>query len=570
MITPVCCTGKTRIMAKPEVKQNNRNSILTKFRKYFKFGSTIYGRVVMIITLAAVILFLIFLAIFRTVYANYFNIVLKQSGNNVGTVVEGALYNSMLTNDKRTLHSTIDLINTMPGIEDVNLYDENDNLAYSSFSSEEEYHSNPDCIACHADLGTMFSKKEKSYMIIDEKSDCAMNPNRPGQRHMLIRRPVLNEMSCYTALCHAHNENEEVLGSLIIRLPLIELDNALKKASTEFLLIALFTTILIVASFIFFTRRRIKDPLNNIIKASEAVSSGELNTRIDIQPGLLDDMQKVSLAFNNMLDHIDNATNELENWSKQLEYKVQKKSEELSEVQNELINVERIASLGKLSSSVAHEINNPLSGILVYTKLVYKQLDSHDLTPARKENILRQLKLIESETKRCGDIVKGLLDFSGKDQDDFEEKHLNEIVKGTYEFMMHHIKISNISFIADFDARDDLIFCSPGQIKQACVAILVNASEAVAEAGGEIVIRTKNPDNRTIRLEISDNGSGISPEDIPHIFEPFFSTKRDARGIGLGLAIVHGIIQNHSAKIEVNSALGKGTTISINFPLRKA
>jgi two-component system NtrC family sensor kinase len=200
---------------------------------------------------------------------------------------------------------------------------------------------------------------------------------------------------------------------------------------------------------------------------------------------------------------------------------------------------------------------------------VYKQLDSQDLTPVRKENILRQLKLIESETKRCGDIVKGLLDFSRKDQDDFEELHLNEIIKGTYEFMKHHIKISNINFNADFGARDDLIFCSPGQIKQACVALLVNASEAIADSG-EIVIRTKNPDNNTIRLEISDNGSGISPDDIPHIFEPFFSTKREARGIGLGLAIVHGITQNHGAKIEVNSALGKGTTISINFPLRKA
>jgi two-component system NtrC family sensor kinase len=556
-------------MAQPEVKKNSRNSISTIIRQYLGLRSTIYGRVVMIITLAVVILFVIFLALFRTVFANYFNIVLKQSGNNVGMVVEGALYNSMLTNDERSLQSTIDLMNTMPGIEDVNLYDEKDNLAYSSFSPDEQSHSNPDCIACHTDLGTMFSRKERSYRIIDEKSDCSMNPNQKGQRQMLIRRPVLNEMSCYTASCHAHSENDEVLGSLIIRLPLNELDNALKKSSTEFLLVALLTTILIVATFIYFTRKRIKDPLNSLIKASEAVSAGELKTRIDLQPGLLDDMQKVSLAFNNMLDHIDNATNELENWSKQLEYKVQKKSEELSEAQNELINVERIASLGKLSSSVAHEINNPLSGILVYTKLVYKQLDSQDLTPARKENILRQLKLIESETKRCGDIVKGLLDFSRKDQDDFEEKNLNEIVKGTYEFMTHHIKIANISFIADFDARDDLIFCSPGQIKQACVALLVNASEAIGDSG-EIVIRTKNPDSNTVRLEISDNGSGISPDDIPHIFEPFFSTKREARGIGLGLAIVHGIIQNHGAKIEVNSTLGKGTTISINFPLRKA
>jgi two-component system NtrC family sensor kinase len=555
-------------MVQPEEKNKLRNPWFARVRKYFKLRSTIYGRVVSIITIVAVVLFVLFNAIFRTVYVNYFNTVLKQNGNNVGAIVEGSLYNSMLKNDKSTLHGTLDLINTMPGIEDVNLYDENDNLAYSSFSSETEYHSNPDCIACHTNLSTMFSRKERSYMIIDEKSDCSMNPNRPGQRYMLIRRPIINEMSCYTASCHAHSENDEVLGSLIIRMPLSELDKALKKSSTQFLLLALLTTTLIVATLIWFTRKRIKDPLNNLIKASEAVSAGEMKTRIDIQPGLLDDMKKVSEAFNNMLDNIDSATDELENWSKQLEYKVQKKSEELSEAQNELINVERIASLGKLSASVAHEINNPLSGILVYTKLVYKQLDSQDITPEKKESMLRQLKLIENETKRCGDIVKGLLDFSRKDQDNFEEKHLHEILHGTYDFMLHHIKIANISFVTDFGARTDLIFCNPGQIKQACVALLVNASEAVSE-NGEIIIHTLNPDNNTIRLEISDDGSGISAEDLPHIFEPFFSTKREAAGIGLGLPIVHGIVQNHNAKIEVTSTVGKGTTISINFPLRK-
>jgi two-component system NtrC family sensor kinase len=456
----------------------------------------------------------------------------------------------------------------MPGIEDVNLYDENDNLAYSSFTTEMKYHSNPDCISCHNNLSTMFSRNERSYRIIDAKSDCSMNPNRPGQRHMLIRRPILNEMSCYTASCHAHSKNNEVLGSLIIRMPLIELDKALKKSSTQFLVLALLTTVLIVTTLIWFTRKRIKDPLNSLIKASEAVSAGELKTRLQIGPDLLEDMKKVSQAFNNMLDNIDSATNELENWSKQLEYKVQKKSEELSEAQNELINVERIASLGKLSASVAHEINNPLSGILIYTKLIYKQLDNQDLPREKKESMLRQLKLIENETKRCGDIVKGLLDFSRKDQDDFEEKHLHEILRGTYDIMVHHIKIANISFLTDFSAREDLIYCNPSQVKQACVALLVNASEAVTE-NGEIIMRTLNPDSNTVRLEISDNGSGIPPEDIPHIFEPFFSTKREARGTGLGLPIVHGIVQNHGAKIEVNSTVGKGTTMAINFPLRK-
>lgn len=563
----VCLVPNRTKMAKQGKPDSPRESVREKMHRYFRFRSSIYGRVVTIITLAAVVLFISFSAILRTVYINYFNTVLKQNGNNVGAIVEGSLYKSMLENDKSTLHGTLDIINTMPGIDDVNLYDQNDNLAYSSFAADAKNHSNPDCISCHSDLGQIFSRNERSYMIIDAESDCAMNPNKPGERHMLIRRPIFNELSCYTAACHAHSRDEEVLGSLIIRMPLRDLDSALHKSSIQFLIMALLISGIIVTVLIWFTRKRIREPLLGIVSASEAVSQGEMSTRLDIKPDLLDDMKMVSTAFNNMLDHIDNATSELENWSKQLEYKVRKKSEELSEAHNELVNVERIASLGKLSASVAHEINNPLSGILVYTKLVHKQVESQDLTPARKQNILRQLKLIETETKRCGDIVKGLLDFSRKNQEDFEDRHLNEIVEGTYELMLHHVKIANIRFLVMTEAKADLVRCSANQIKQACVALLVNASEAVAE-NGEISIRTRNTDGTTVRIEITDNGSGIAPEDVPHIFEPFFTTKQDASGIGLGLSIVHGIVQNHKGRIEVDSAVGRGTTISMILPLK--
>ncbi len=271
--------------------------------------------------------------------------------------------------------------------------------------------------------------------------------------------------------------------------------------------------------------------------------------RLEITPDLLDDMRMVSIAFNNMLDNLNLATKELENWSHQLEYKVQKKSEELSEIQNELIHVERIASLGKLSSSVAHEINNPLSGVLTYTKLVHKQLNKLDLDNKAKESMLKYLTVIEAETKRCGDIVKGLLDFSRKDQENFENKQLHKILKDTYDLMAHQMKMANINFYTDFSAQSDLIYCSENQIKQACVAILVNASEAVPE-NGEILIKTINPDEDHIRLEITDDGVGIAPEDMPHIFEPFFSAKQKASGIGLGLAIVHGIVQSHKGKIR--------------------
>jgi len=227
-----------------------------------------------------------------------------------------------------------------------------------------------------------------------------------------------------------------------------------------------------------------------------------------------------------------------------------------------------MASLGKLSSSVAHEINNPLSGVLTYTKLVYKQLQNLEFNAKEKDPMLRYLKVIEDETKRCGDIVKGLLDFSRKDQLEFASSSLHKLLNDTHQLMEHQMKISNINFIEEYGAEKDLIRCSENQIKQAVIAILLNSIEAVIE-NGEIRIRTSNPDPEHIHLEIFDNGSGISPRDLPHIFEPFFSAKEKVSGIGMGLSIVHGIVQSHQGKVEVKSQLGEGTTISIMLPLFK-
>ena len=536
------------------------------FKGYVKFRSSIYGRVVFIIMISSLFLFISFGLIFRSVNEEYMKSVISENGNNIGFLVEGALYRSMLENDRTSLQSTLDVINTMSGIDDVNMYDNKNNLVYTSISNDPDKHSNPDCKSCHEDFASMFSKKERSYRIIDADSECIMNPSNNNSRHLLIKSPILNNPSCYTSACHAHSREEEVLGSLVIKMPLEGLDAALEKSTTDYTLLAALMTFLLLVFLIIFTNKKIKNPLNALIRASEAVAKGDKSTRLEIKPNQLSDMRMVSYAFNGMLDNLQTANNELQNWSQQLEYKVQKKSEELGQAQNELINIERIASLGKLSLSVAHEINNPLSGILIYTKLISKQLTNQELEPVKKESMLKHLKLIENETKRCGDIVKGLLDFSRKDQNGFEPRHLHEILHETFELMSHPMKVANISFLADFDAKSDLINCSPNQIKQICIAILVNASEAVAE-NGEVLIRTLNPDDDHVKIEISDNGVGIADEDIPHIFEPFFSTKEKASGIGLGLAIVHGIVQSHKGRTDVKSQVGKETTISITLPL---
>ncbi len=423
--------------SKTKAQKNSGNFF---FRKYFRFRSSIYARVVSIIALLSVILYIAFGAIFKSVHGDYLNTVIRQRGDNIGSIIESSLYHSMLKNDKSELQTTLDLINTLPGIDDVSLYDSSDDLVYSSFPADSIEQSNLDCLSCHSDLSEMFPKTEKAYKIIDYKTACKMSHNN-AHRQLLVRTPILNEASCYTSACHAHDKNDEVLGSLIIKIPLDVLDSAVTKSSTQFFILAAIITFLAVLLLTYFTRNKIRKPLDAIVLASEAVSGGDRSRRLEITPYLLDDMRLVSQAFNNMLDNLDAANKELENWSQQLEYKVRKKSEELSEIQNELIHIERIASLGKLSSSVAHEINNPLSGILTYSKLVSKQINKLGLEPDSTKSMLKYLNVIETETKRCGDIVKGLLDFSRKDQENFENKRLNQILKESYNLMAHQMRM---------------------------------------------------------------------------------------------------------------------------------
>ena len=546
-----------------KTKTSYRRSYFQWFPRQW-FRSTIYSRVILIIALMTLFLFISFGLIYRSVHENQLNEVIMQSGHNVGSIVEGAMYHSMLENNKSELYNIIDVINTLPSIDEVNLYDGEDYLVYGSFSLYDDL-SNPDCIDCHDNMNSLFPRAEKAYHIFDKDSKCE-STTMDKHRQLLIRTPIMNEPSCSTTECHAHNPEDDILGSLIIKMPLRQLDNSVQQSSFDFYVMAIIASLILLGLLILLTTQKIKKPLNALLKASKAVASGQFNTRIDIDNNQLDDMRLVAVTFNDMLDNLQQATIELENWSQQLEYKVLKKTELLSSAQNELIQLERIASLGKLSASVAHELNNPLSGILIYTKLITKQLSNVELYVSKKESMLKHLGLIESETKRCGDIVRGMLNFSKKEQDNLVALHLHQILAETFELMSHPVKIAGISFITDFTATKDLILCGHNQIKQACVALIMNASEAVSE-NGEIIMRTKNPDEHSVSIEIFDNGVGISEEVLLHVFEPFYTTKQGVSGIGLGLPIVHGIVQRHNGRIEIDSEPGKGTTISIILPL---
>ena len=166
--------------------------------------------------------------------------------------MKARLYHSMLQNDKSALQNTLDIINTLPGIDEVNMYDSSDNLVYSSFATDpNDTHSDPNCISCHTNIRSLFPGMEKSYKIIDINTDCLMNKSDNGSRHLLIRSPILNERSCYVSSCHAHEASDTLLGSLVIKIPLEAQDKLpSKKSSTEFFISWLSLATLLLASFL--------------------------------------------------------------------------------------------------------------------------------------------------------------------------------------------------------------------------------------------------------------------------------------------------------------------------------
>ncbi len=229
-----------------------------------------------------------------------------------------------------------------------------------------------------------------------------------------------------------------------------------------------------------------------------------------------------------------------------------------------MIQIEKLASLGKLSATVAHELNNPLSGILTYSKLISRKLKESSDNEVHSEKI-EYLDLIADEASRCGKIVKDLLVFSHVDHEVFGKNDLIQIIDKSIKLISHHLEINNIELIRDFSIEGLLITCNPQKLQQALISILVNSVESMLDKGGKLIIKLYIEKN-VIIIKITDQGTGISSSDLPHIFEPFYTSKEEKSSTGLGLSVAYGIIKLHNGDIEVESTSSKGTIFKISLP----
>jgi len=265
-----------------------------------------------------------------------------------------------------------------------------------------------------------------------------------------------------------------------------------------------------------------------------------------------DEIGELAGAFDSMAE-------ELETANRTLEDRIRRKSKELEAAQEKLIHSVKLASLGELAAAVAHEINNPLTGIFTYSRLIEKKL-------APPEPVLEWLQTIQRESRRCGEIVNNLLVFARKQHTEMAMVDVRSIVDRTVAVVQHKLQMQQIELTV---AVPDLpqVYCDASQIQQVLVAILVNAVDALGNTGshdGSVRVGAALAAEERVDLWVANNGPAIPKDVLPHIFEPFFSTKQAASGVGLGLAVAYGIVKRHGGEIQVDT--GPETTFHVLLP----
>jgi two-component system, NtrC family, sensor kinase len=260
-----------------------------------------------------------------------------------------------------------------------------------------------------------------------------------------------------------------------------------------------------------------------------------------------------------MTGHLRDANAELLEWGRTLEKKVEERTQELREIQAHLVQSEKLASIGKLAAGIAHEINNPLGGIVMYSHMLREDLV--------KEENRENAEKIAKEADRCKRIVKGLLDFARQTKPERSESNLNHVLDEVIALLEHQAIFHNITIVKHQSPELPLIDIDVAQIQEVFMNIILNAAQAMDGKGTLTTMTRLSADRRAVEVEIRDTGPGIRPEHIDKIFEPFFTTKEVGRGTGLGLAIAYGIVERHHGSIRAESELGKGTTFFIRLPL---
>lgn len=506
------------------------------------------------ITIATSLILIGFMWTLDSINLQYFrNIMIEYAVANaeqIAEVINQSTYDAMMKNDKNQLYAMINHIAESKSIEHIRLIDPEGKVVYSSTRQE---------------IGIIMTKNAEACMMCHKSGNprlyaSSMHRSRlfttsSGKEVLGLTKAIYNQPACSTASCHFHHSENNILGVLDIT---ISLENLLQKSTeyrSQFIIMTCVLLLLIGILITFLTLKLVNRPVQRLVRHTADVASGNLDVRVPVESN--DELGDLSKAVNKMTESLHKAQEELKEWGASLEQKVEERSMEIKRIQTQLYRSDKLASLGQLVAGIAHEINNPLTGVLLFSSIVKsdKRLD-----PELKADLERVI----SETSRCADIVKRLLDFSRETVAHKEPLSLNTKIEKVIALMNQHPCLHNINVVKNY--ADDLpdVIADPGQIQQVLVNLLLNACHAMAGEGTLTLSTGMSADGGYASVEVRDTGCGISDENLNRIFDPFFTTKED--GTGLGLSISYGIIENNGGKLEVKSRVGEGTAFTVMLP----
>jgi two-component system NtrC family sensor kinase len=481
-----------------------------------------------------------------------------------GVVIKSTRF-AMLQNKRSQVRQIIQDVGAQQDIEKVRILSKNGTIIHSSMNEEIGTQIDQEaeaCLACHLD--------EKSRQASPEVGRPRFFTDTNGERMLGSTAVIRNEPTCSNASCHEHEEAQSVLGVLDIVYPISAIESSLR--SNTYTVIALSFGFFVLAGFLvaYLVHRMVYLPLRDLDEGAARLASGDLEKTIPVRSK--DEFGQLAESFNSMTRALRKSRVDLEDWGRTLEQKVDAAKQEIREAHAETARSEKLASVGLLAAGIAHELNNPLTGVLTFSYLVRKNLpdDSRDAD---------DLDLVIRETKRCATIIRRLLDFSREKTAEKVYANLNTIITETVRLIEKPANIEDIEIITDLDEQLPVVWLDENLIKQVIMNMLVNAQHAI-EGEGSIMIKTRLraaedcPESITTsgdmaEITITDTGCGIPPQDLQKIFDPFFTTKDVGKGTGLGLSVSHGTVETHRGTIEVQSTVGKGTEFRIYLAINK-
>jgi two-component system, NtrC family, sensor kinase len=351
--------------------------------------------------------------------------------------------------------------------------------------------------------------------------------------------------------------DKRIIGILFVGILKQPFSDLLRNTILTFLGIAIGVILIIIFVAIFLTGK-ISRPLKKLEEFAEKVEEGDYKPDFSIKAPR--EIENLAYSFNHMAKELEKEKKELERWADTLEAKVEQRSAELKKIHEQLFRSEKLASLGKLAAGVAHEINNPLTGVLTNASLLLEDLEEGD--PRRDD-----VQVIVSETIRCREIVKRLLDFARQTKPQKKITNINNLINNIILLVRNQTSFRNIVIAKHLEDNLPEIMADLDQIQQVFINLIINASEAMVK-GGKLNIESKlDKSCEFIEIIFKDNGPGIPNHIKAKIFDPFFTTKE--QGTGLGLSISYGIIERHGGKINLDTKPGEGTTFTIYLPVNE-